>query len=204
MEDADRPPVSALAGQAQLTATGQNGTALALTVQEAEGDTVRGLVPRLSLVGVETVSVRFVEAGEAWVARFDLESAEFHTDAEALVVLRLLEMEHAGSGHVAPRVPVHAAGMLKAVQCKNALRGNDYTVRVDDVSESGLQFTTELDLVADDSFMLTFEVGGRRLHLLAEAVAVRPGPYGRHVVGARITEWGPGDRKTIAELGRQA
>ena len=202
MEEADRPPISVLAGQGGLTATGQNGAELALTVQEVVGETVRGLVPRLSLVGVETVGVRFVHAGEAWVARFDLESAEFHTDAEALVVLRLLDMEHVGSGQVAPRVAVHAAGMLKAVQCKNALRGNDYTVRVDDVSESGLQFSTELDLVAGDSFMLTFEAGGRRLHLLAEAVGIRPGPYGRHVVGARITEWGPGDRKTISELAR--
>ena len=205
METQDSRPdaagaLASLAGRSDVAAVGQNGTELPLEVLEVGADTVRGLVPRLRLVGVEQLTLRFAHEMTPWAAVFELETAEYHSDEQALVALRLLSLDTAGSGRVAPRVTIHAAGMLRAGHCQNAVRGNEYTVRVDDVSETGMQFSTELQLVRGDQFSVTFEALGRRLHLDAEAMSSRPGPYGRQVVGARILGFGPGDVKTIREL----
>jgi PilZ domain-containing protein len=199
--DADaRGAFASLAGRSGLQAISQNNTDLTLDVLEVGSNTVSGLVPRLSLVGVERVTVRFARGGQPWRAEFELDTAEYHSDAQALVGLRLLDIQSDGTGRVAPRVAVHAPGMLTASYCQNAVRGNTYTVRVDDVSSTGLQFSTEVALMRGDQFSLTFEAGGRRVHLDAEAMSVRPGPYNRHVVGARITGSGAGDMAALNRL----
>jgi hypothetical protein len=183
-----------------VPAFGQNDADLPLEVLSVDGVTLKGLVPRLRLVGVEQVTIRFAAESRPWQAVFDLEQAELHSAEQALVTLRLLSVEEHGEGRIAKRVGVHAAGMLTATMCRNAVRGNQYSVRVDDVSETGFQFTTELDIVRGDEFGVTFEAGGRRLHLEGKAMTVSPGPYGRHVVGARITGTGPGDLRTLGEI----
>jgi hypothetical protein len=187
-------------GRHGLTAIGQNDTDFQLDVTGLDGDTVTGLVPRLRLVGVEEVTVRFAKDGRPWRARFELETAELHTAEQALVTLRLLEIGADGTGRIAPRVAVHAPGMLKATLCRNVVRGNEYTIRVDDVSETGFQFTSEVDLVRGDTFRVAFEAAGRRLRLEGKAMTVAPGPYGRNVVGAQIIGSAPGDMLTISEL----
>jgi hypothetical protein len=195
-----RAAFESMAGRSGLAAVGQNESEFPLDVVSLEDDTVIGLVPRMRLVGVEQVTVRFAEDGRPWRAQFDLQKAELHSDEQALVTLRLLEIVLDGSGRVAPRAEVHAPGMLTAGHCRNIVRGNEYSVRVDDVSGTGFQFTSEVELAPGDEFSVVFEAGGRKLVLDGKAISIAPGPYGRHVIGARITGSGPGDLRTISEM----
>jgi len=85
---------------------------------------------------------------------------------------------------------------MTAIFCQYAVEGNEYDVRVDDLSETGAQFTIELQMAAGDEFALTFTLEERPITIQAKAVKAELGAYGRTVVGARITR--VGDRDLLA------
>ena len=195
-----RAALRALAGKSGVPATSQDGSELPLSVTGVEGAQLRCLAPRLKLFGVQRLTVRWAVETRPWKALFELDEAEFHSDDEAAIVLSLVSIEAAGAGRGAARASVRAPGTLRADQCQNAVPGNEYPVRIDDVSETGLQLSSEFELMANDRFTVSFDAGGRRMKLGAVAVAVRPGTYGRFVVGAKIDAYGPGDRAAIQQL----
>jgi len=86
--------------------------------------------------------------------------------------------------------------VMTAIFCQYAVEGNEYDVRVDDLSETGVQFSIELQMVAGDEFALTFTLEERKITIQAKAVKADMGAYGRAVVGARITR--VGDRDLLA------
>ena len=132
-----RDAVAALIGLSSVSATTQEGAELRVDPQSVNGLVIRALVPRLSLVGVQTVKLRWSVAGKPWVADAVLDDAEFHSTEQAIAVLRVEAAEPADLGREAARAELHAAGLLRAVQCVNAVPGNEYQVRIDDVSETG-------------------------------------------------------------------
>jgi hypothetical protein len=202
----DQPPevardaVAALIGLSSVSATTQDGAELRIDPQSVDGFVIRALVPRLSLFGVQTVKLRWSVAGKPWVADAALDDAEFHSTEQALAVFRVEAAEPADLGREAARAELHAPGVLRAVHCVNAVSGNEYPVRIDDASETGVRISSEFAVTRNDEFELEFEVRGRRLHLEAQAVAVRADAGGTCVTGARITGFGPGDLRTLREL----
>jgi hypothetical protein len=192
--------VATLAGLSSVSATTQEGAELRIDPQAVDGLVIRALVPRLSLFGVRTLKLRWSVAGRPWVADTVLDDAEYYSDELALAVLRVEGAEPADLGREAARAGVRIAGVLRAVHCVNAVPGNEYPVRVEDVSETGVRLTGEFEVSRNDEFVLEFETRGRRLHLEAQAVAVRPGPEGTYITGARITAFGPNDLRTIRDL----
>ena len=195
-----RDAVAALIGLSSVSATTQDGAELRIDPQSVDGFVIRALVPRLSLVGVQTVKLRWSVAGKPWVADAALDDAEFHSTEQALAVFRVESAEPADLGREAARAELHAAGVLRAVYCVNAVPGNEYPVRVEDASETGVRITSEFAVTSNDELVLEFEIRGRRLHLEAQAVAVREDAGGTCVTGARITSFGPGDLRTLREL----
>jgi len=195
-----RDAVAALIGLSSVSATTQEGTELRVDPQSVNGLVIRALVPRLSLVGVQTVKLRWSVAGKPWVADAVLDDAEFHSTEQAIAVFRVEAAEPADLGREAARTDLHAAGLLRAVHCVNAVPGNEYPVRIDDVSETGARISSEFAVTRNDEFVLEFDARGRRLHLEAQAVAVRTDAGGTYVTGARITGFGPGDLRTLRDL----
>jgi hypothetical protein len=149
---------------------------------------------------VQTVKLRWSVAGKPWVADAVLDDAEFHSTEQAIAVFRVEAAEPADLGREAARTELHAAGLLRAVHCVNAVPGNEYQVRIDDVSETGVRISSEFAVTRNDEFVLEFDARGRRLHLEAQAVAVRTDAGGTYVTGARITGSGPGDLRTLRDL----
>ena len=79
-----RDAVAALIGLSSVSATTQEGTELRVGPQSVDGFVIRALVPRLSLVGVQTVKLRWSVAGKPWVADAVLDDAEFHSTEQAI------------------------------------------------------------------------------------------------------------------------
>jgi hypothetical protein len=75
--------LGSLQGRSGVPAVGQNQTDLPLDVLSVDGGTLKGLVPRLRLVGVEQVTIRFAAGSQPWRALFDLQEAEFHSNEQA-------------------------------------------------------------------------------------------------------------------------
>ena len=149
---------------------------------------LRAYVPRLQLAGVQRLTLRFAVGGAPWRAEFELEQAEYHSFEQAIAELRLLVIERDGAGRQKARARVRASAAMTAIFCQNAVDGNEYDVTVEDVSETGVQFSTEFQVELGHQFSLTMRVDDERVRLVAAAVNVSEATYGRHTVGARITE----------------
>ena len=98
------------------------------------------------------------------------------------------------------RAALRAPGVMTAIFCQNAVDGNEYDVRVEDISETGLQLSTELQVEPGDEFGLVTELEGRQMRLEAKAVKTSQGSYGRTTVGARITKVSEADLFAIKRL----
>jgi hypothetical protein len=193
-----------LIGKGSVRAVSPDGDEISCKVQEVAGDTVRVLLPRLKMAGIDKLILRFAVDGAPWKVSCDLTEAEYHSFDEALGVLAVTDAERDGTGRAAPRVPVHSAGTMKAIHCQYAVDGNEYTVRVDDISETGIQFSADLRVEPGDRFSVSAPVGGAGIVVEGQAVTVKQGAYGRCSVGARITDISHGDLLALRRLASQA
>jgi hypothetical protein len=199
----DAPASQALAslpGRRGISATSQDGTEIACDPFQLDGEVLRVYLPRLQMAGVDTLTLRFAVGNSPWRAEFELAEAEYHSFEQAIGVLRLLAIEPDGPGRQSARVELRAPGVLTAIFCANAVDGNEYDVRVEDISETGVQLSTELRVEPGDEFALTTELEGRRVRLEAKAVKASGGAYGRTTVGARITKVSEADLFAIRRL----
>jgi len=196
--------LASLPGRTGVQATSQEGATFACDPFQLDGELLRAYVPRLKLGGVQRLTLRFAVGSQPWRAEFELEQAEYHSFEQAIAELRLIEIERDGGGRQSARVTLRAGGVMTAIFCKNAVDGNEYDVIVADLSETGVQFSTEFHVEPRDQFSLVTRLDGRRLRLEAEvAVQVSQGAYNRYTVGAKITSIADGDLMVIRRLAAQ-
>jgi PilZ domain len=199
----DAPASQALAslpGRRGVPATSQDGTQIACDPFQLDGELLRAYLPRLQMAGIDHLTLRFAVGNSPWRAEFELTEAEYHSFEQAIGVLRLVAVEPDGAGRQSARVELRAPGLLTAIFCANAVDGNEYDVRIEDISETGLQLSTELRVEPGDEFAVTAELEGRRVRLEAKAVKASAGAYGRTTVGARITKVSDSDLLAIRRL----
>jgi PilZ domain len=199
----DAPASQALAslpGRKAVPATSQDGTQIACDPFQLDGETLRVYLPRLQMAGIDRLTLRFAVGNAPWRAEFELAEAEYHSFEQAIGVLRLTAIEPDGAGRQSARAELRAPGVMTAIFCANAVDGNEYDVRVEDISETGLQLSTEFVVEPGDEFSLVTELEGRRVRLEAKAVKASAGVYGRTTVGARITKISDGDLLAIRRL----
>jgi hypothetical protein len=195
--------LASLPGRTGVQATSQEGATIACDPFQLDGELLRAYVPRLQLGGVQRLTLRFAVGSQPWRAEFELEQAEYHSFEQAIAELRLIEIERDGGGRQSARVTLRAAGVVTAIFCKNAVDGNEYDVIVADVSETGVQFSTEFQVEPRDQFSLDTRLDGRRLRVEAEAVQVSQGAYARYTVGAKLTQIAESDVMAIRRLAAQ-
>jgi len=200
VDDAAAAALASLPGRAAVTAVAQDGTELSCDPFELDGMVLRAYAPRLQLAGVQRLTLRFVAEGVPWRASFALDEAEYHSFEQAILALRLEEIEPDDAGRETARIGVNAPGTLQAIFCQYALDGNEYDVRIDDLSETGVLLSTELRVEPRDRFAVIMVLDERPMRVEAEAVKVVPGPFGRFSVGARLTRVTDGDLLTIRRM----
>ena len=142
--------LASLPGRKGVAATSQEGMQLSCDPFQLDGDVLRVYLPRLQMGGVDELTLRFAVGAQPWRARFKLTEAEYHSFEQAIGVLELIEIEEDGAGRQAARIELHDTGLLTAIFCQNAVDGNEYEVRVDDISETGIQLTAELQVERND------------------------------------------------------
>lgn len=193
VEGAAAQALASLPGRSGVQATSQEGAQIPCDPYQLDGDVLRAYLPRLQMAGIDRLTLRFAVREQPWKAEFELTEAEYHNFEQAIAVLRLVSIEQDGAGRQTARVQLRSPGVLKAIFCQNAVDGNEYDVRVDDISETGLQLSTELKVEPGDEFAVSTELDGRRLRVEAKAVKSGNAGYGRVTVGARITKISEGD-----------
>ena len=159
MEEGADLALASLPGRKGVQATSQEGTTLPCDPFQLDGEVLRAYVPRLQLAGVQTADAAIRGRRAPWRAEFELEQAEYHSFEQAIAELRLLVIERDGAGRQKARARVRAAGVMTAIFCQNAVDGNEYDVTVEDMSETGVQFSTEFQVEPRDQFSLTMRGG---------------------------------------------
>lgn len=200
MEGRAAQALASLPGRTSVAATSQDGTKLACDPFQLDGEVLRVYLPRLQMAGIDKLTLRFAVGNQPWRAEFELTEAEYHSFEQAIGVLQLITIEQDGAGRQAARAQLRAPGVLKAIFCQNAVPGNEYDVRVDDISETGVQVSTELQVEPGDEFALTTDLQGHRLRIEAKAVKSTIGAYGRYTVGAKITKIAEADVFAIRRM----
>ena len=185
-QSAERAALAALAGLPSVVGVSQEGVELRLEPRDLDGDHLTVLAPRLGLVGVETLTVRFVVDSAPWRIAFELRQATYHSFDQALARLRMRSAERGEVERISRREPVRAPGRLEVLQARNVIPGNEYAITIEERSVSGLRFTCEWDVSEGDTFRISAMVEGARYAVRATAVNVTRGPFGRRVVGARV------------------
>jgi hypothetical protein len=186
-EDETRDAVASLAGREAVSAENQDGESYDVAVVGVEGGIVSVLAPRMKVGAIDTLSLRFPHDGRIWVAAFGFGSAEYHSDALALVQLELRAVEEVAATNRAARTPQHALGKLRVIDAQHVLARNEYPVTVEDTSDTGLRFSCDFDIEVGDIFTITVNLADDMpRHVRAVAVAVEPAAFGRSLVRARV------------------
>ena len=186
-EDERRAVLAALVALPAVTGVSNEGAELRMEPRELDGDHVIVRAPRLQLAGVETLTVRLALDSQPWRLTLELRQAEYQSFDHALARLRVIAVERGDSGRVSRRERVRAPGSLRVLSARNVRPENTYPIVIEERSQSGLRFSCEWDVAAGDTFAISATVEGVRYAVRATAVNVSMGPYGRRVVGARIT-----------------
>jgi hypothetical protein len=118
----------------------------------------------------------------------------------ATVHLQVAEVKQRESHRTLPRAEVKELALLHVLGGRALPEGEEFDVRLADLSPAGLAFITDQRFYIGDRFALMVSVEGRLLRLQARVLQTTGFPWGRIRVGCEIVSIGDSDRERIAEL----
>jgi len=114
------------------------GESVELWTISSDGQSVAASAPRLSVASGMRLECRLATQEAPLHVWAVIESAEYRSQARAALTLRVLDVESEGYERRAPRMPLSASGVLRAVICDRIPPGERIAVRIVDLSESGV------------------------------------------------------------------
>jgi PilZ domain len=113
------------------------GESVELWTISSDGQSVAASAPRLSVASGMRLECRLATEEAPLHVWAVIESAEYRSQTRAALTLRVLDVESEGYERRAPRMPLSASGVLRAVVCDRIPPGERIAVRIVDLSESG-------------------------------------------------------------------
>jgi PilZ domain len=114
------------------------GESVELWTISSDGQSVAASAPRLSVASGMRLECRLATEEAPLHVWAVIESAEYRSQTRAALTLRVLDVESEGYERRAPRMPLSASGVLRAVVCDRIPPGERIAVRIVDLSESGV------------------------------------------------------------------
>ncbi|MDX6593884.1 MAG: hypothetical protein QOJ13_3080 [Gaiellales bacterium] len=118
----------------------------------------------------------------------------------ATLHLRVAEVNQRESQRTLPRAEVKELALLHVLGARAFAEGEEFDVRLADLSPAGVAFITDQRFYIGDRFGLMVSVEGRLLRLQARVLQTSGFPWGRIRVGCEIVQIGDADHARIAEL----
>jgi PilZ domain len=139
-------------------------------------------------------------SGGGYDVSLRIEKAYFQSSNQTLIHLRVVGIVHQ-SGHRRTKRAQRADDAEAVVLRSKAMPdGERFRVRTADISEGGVAFITELQLVVGDRIMLSVYIGARPITLEALVMRVEPISFGRYRVGCEVDAIAEHDRMTVAQI----
>ena len=93
---------------------------------------------------------------------------------------------------------------MHVLGARRIAEGEEFDVRLADLSPSGVAFVTDRSFHTGDFFAMMVTIRGQLLRLQARALQTSPSHYGRQRVGCEILQIADDDRRHISALTAEA
>jgi hypothetical protein len=173
-------------GEAELEIS--SGAYVRVRTESVDGRRADATAPRLSVAsGMQLTGRVIAEDGTPWALTLVIDSATYHSPDLALIALRVMQVQVDASRRAAQRVPIGGVAWLVAVNCRDIVDGDRVEGSLEDLSKSGVAFSTRRVLRIGDRLMFhgrffADEINGEvRVASLRQAAAP-----GHMIVGCRF------------------
>ena len=174
-------------GRAELEGDGCVVTVSTVRVDE---HVITATAPRLSVAeGMELTGRVIGPDGQPWAIGLTIEVAEYHSADLALVRMAVAGIEVDTSRRAAARVPIGGVAWLEAVSCQDVVDGDRVEGTLEDLSSTGVAFTTRRVLRVNDRLIFhgRFFADSIRGEIRVASVRKASAP-GQTIVGGRFIE----------------
>lgn len=166
-----------------------------------EHDLVVATAPRLSVQTGMTLTGRVIGPdGQPWAIPLHIEDASYHTPDLAVCRMRATACEVDTTRRSAQRVPIGGVAWLEAVNCRDIVDGDRVDGSLEDLSRTGVAFTTTRVLREGDRLVFNGRFFADSISGEVRVASVRPAVAPGHiVVGCRFIDV---DAGSIARIDR--
>jgi hypothetical protein len=173
-------------GEAELE-IGSGAFVRAATVEIGES-TASVTAPRLSVAtGMELTGRVLGPDGRPWAIGLVIDDASYHSPDLAIVSLSVSGTEIDTSRRAATRVPIGGVAWLEAVNCQDVVDGDRVEGALEDLSKTGVSFTTRRILRVNDRLIFHGRFFADEINGEVRVAVVRPASApGQSIVGCRF------------------
>jgi hypothetical protein len=177
------------------------GGLLRVALVTLDGERAVATAPRLSVATGMALTGRVVGPdSRPWEIHLLVEDASYHTPDLAIVRLRPTSIEIDASRRAAERVPIGGVVWLEAVNCQDVVDGDRVDGTLEDLSRTGVAFTTARLLRVGDRLIFHGRFFADSISGDVRVASLRPASLpGHSIVGCRFLEL---DRDSIARIDR--
>jgi hypothetical protein len=185
----------------KVEALSASGGVVVLELQSQDGADILADAPRLAVRPQLDLLVRTNEiSGGGYDISLTVADTVHETDSTIGVRLRVLDVLRRESKRTTPRAAVEELALMHVLGARKIAEGEEFDVRLADLSPSGVAFVTDRSFHTGDFFAMMVTIRGQLLRLQARALQTSPSHYGRQRVGCEILHITDDDRRRISAL----
>jgi hypothetical protein len=189
----------------KVEAFSAGGGVVMLELQSQDGAYILADAPRQQVRPHLDLLVRTNEiSGGGYDISLTVEDTLHQTEWMIGVRLRVLDVLRRESERTTPRAAVEELALMHVLGARKIAEGEEFDVRLADLSPSGVAFVTDRSFHTGDFFALMVTIRGHLLRLQARALQTSPSHYGRQRVGCEILQISDDDRRRISVLAEEA
>ena len=189
----------------KVEAFSAGGGVVMLELQSQDGPDILADAPRLQVRPQLGLLVRTNEiSGGGYDISLTVADTQHQTESTIGVRLRVLDVLRRESERTTPRAAVEELALMHVLGARKIAEGEEFDVRLADLSPSGVAFVTDRSFHTGDFFAMMVTIRGQLLRLQARALQTSPSHYGRQRVGCEILQISDEDRRRISVLAEDA
>jgi hypothetical protein len=189
----------------KVEAFSADGGVVILELQSQDGPDILADAPRQQVRPELDLLVRTNEiSGGGYDISLTVADTLHQTEWMIGVRLRVLDVLRRESERTTPRAAVEELALMHVLGARNIAEGEEFDVRLADLSPSGVAFVTDRRFHTGDFFAMMVTIRGQLLRLQARALQTSPSHYGRQRVGCEILHISDDDRRRISALAEEA
>jgi hypothetical protein len=185
----------------KVEALSAGGGVVMLELQSQDGADILAEAPRVQVRPQLDLLVRTSElSGGGYDISMAVAEVLHQTEPTIGLRLRVLDVQRRESERTTPRAAVEELALMHVLGARKIAEGEEFDVRLADLSTSGVSFVTDRSFHTGDFFAMMVTIRGRLLRLQARALQTSPSHYGRQRVGCEILQITDDDRSRISAL----